>query len=203
MADDMSSISKDGANEQVPSLTSSHTRSISMQDLFRQAFMFSRSHSWYKHIRRPRDVHALLYEHGEDKYKLAIYWTDDGYVSSCEKSDHLMPKVAFSDTMKEIAAKYPVTVSHKLGGHEFDNILNVHERYSQYLDYLKKQGLADPDAIDLPILAREVLAASIPKDLLLPDTLHDRLGGHEKWRLVGLIAHAACNIALELGIPVS
>jgi hypothetical protein len=33
--------------------------------------------------------------------------------------------------------------------------------------------------------------------------LHGKVGGHDKWRLIGLIVHAACRVADDMGIKVS
>lgn len=184
-----------------------------VNSLFKQAHAFANAHSYYK-IKQPWTMYTALKSDGNGSMELILFvisekdgkrklhWPERNAVQS-----FLQPETGSDEssslTMLASSFKYPVVLTKLLGGHEFefsDEQPKVRAIFANYRYYLRQNGLTDQDDLNLPPFDEKTMS-SVPKQFKLSAPLHHPYG-HEKWRMIGEMVHAACNVASDCGITV-
>lgn len=177
----------------------------SLTSLFDQASKFSSEHSWYK-MRGTEIVYVLLQPYDDGLgWKLAVCKLEEddeeeGRIEMRQRAfalnaDHYEPGDV-PECMIEHSKKYPIKISSDLGGdgYTLPNPSSARCIFDKYMWYLKKEGLASPESINLPQFNPDTMSS-------IPDSFRpSRYGSHEKWRIIGHIVNAACSLATDCGI---
>jgi hypothetical protein len=189
------------------SSTTTTRRFVNLNSLYEQAYKFSDSSSWYKHIKDSATVFIYLVapiprSKDPDVKVDAVAYSLDVVLEWKGRGIDIPNGV--SSSMAESSKKYPVTITPELDGHDGPAPRVARYMFDRYLFFLKRHGFAQQDATELPQHGRRTNPLELDRNIsdYRSITISSCNSHHEKWRMIGLIVRAACNIARDEGIEV-
>lgn len=170
---------------------------VNLNDLFEQAYTFSASSSWYKHLWTPFTANVFLKPTVDLGYTLEVQLFEQ---SRTRQTDlNAIHEFGATPLMLQFTKRYPVILTSDLGGHDGKLLRRARYMFDKYLWFLKKHGVAEANAVDLPPYNEQTMKPLDCGDSISLRGIHYH---YEKWRMIGELVHAACNLARDLEFEV-
>lgn len=182
----------------------SSLKTCNLNELFEQALSFAQSHYWHK-VKNPLILYAFLEPSVPSSFTLILYSFDerDGMLHIHWPENRRNNQELGSLDMQS-SSKYPITITRKIGCHQFANFgrgFSARYTFDKYLWYLKIKGLAKQNDVNLPSFVEKTMGI-IPKSIAVPPASFSKFA-HEKWRMIGEIVNAARSVAADCGIEIN